>query len=280
MSQRRTVFTGPALIRLLARLTEAELPESQQAFADRLSQWLGWADAISLSTAMNGGSAPAAAPMAAARPSSARAEEGECVRVRASLAKAIAEDNLFAPPPPARPAPSRGVLLSRNQPYEPPPPPAPAPDESDFTPYRLRYQARQQGMEAAVGPLREQLRARLSAQSPEMARLASLDGVMEQVLREQERRLLGLVPGMLEKHFDRLRKRHRQQAEAAVAAQEVDGDATPAAPQPPQEPWLPRFRRDAQAVLMAELEIRFQPVEGLMEALRATPIHPRGLLRT
>ncbi|MBS0342442.1 MAG: DUF3348 family protein, partial [Proteobacteria bacterium] len=68
--QRRTDFTGPALIRLLARLTEAEPPGSQQAFADRLSQWLGWTDAISLSAALNGaGPAQAPAPQADARPS-------------------------------------------------------------------------------------------------------------------------------------------------------------------------------------------------------------------
>lgn len=195
------------------------------------------------------------------------------MRVRASLAKAISEDNLFAPPPPAKPAASRGVLLSRNQPYEPPPPPAPVAEESDFTPYRLRYQARQLGMEAALSPLREQLRARLSAQSPDAARLASLDSVMEQVLGEQERRLLGLVPGMLEKHFARLLKRHRQQVADAA-------DAEAGLQAPPEGQWLQRFCRDAQAVLMAELEIRFQPVEGLVEALRATPIQQRAALRT
>jgi len=271
VSKRRPDFTGPALIRLLARLIEAEVPESQQAFADRLSQWLGWADAISLSAALNGGPAPAIAPMADARPSSARAEEGECVRVRASLARSIAEDNLFAPPPPARPAStSRGVLL-RNQPYEPPPPPVPVVEEGDFTPYRLRYQARQQAMDAGIAPLREKLRARLAAQSPDKARLAALDGVMEQVLGEQERRLLGHVPGWLEKHFDRLRRHHRQQEQEALAAQDASADAQQPAP-PPVGLWLERFCRDAQAVLMAELEIRFQPVEGLLEALRAPPL--------
>ncbi|WP_373282926.1 DUF3348 family protein, partial [Variovorax soli] len=60
---------------MLARLTEAEPPGSQQAFADRLSQWLGWTDAISLSAALNGGGpAQATAPLADARPSPAHAE--------------------------------------------------------------------------------------------------------------------------------------------------------------------------------------------------------------
>lgn len=263
MSQRRTDFTGPALIRLLARLTEAELPGSQQAFADRLSQWLGWADAISLSAALNGGGpAPANAPVADARSSLAHAEEGECARVRAGLVKSIAEDNLFAVAAPEAPKPQTRGRLLRGAPYEAPPPPAPVADDGDFTPYRLRYQAKQMAMEAGIGPLREKLRARLAGRSPELARLAALDGVMEQVLGEQEHRLLGALPNTLEKHFKRLRKQHLLQQEEEQVAQ------PDAAPAPAPLPWLHRFGQDAQAMLQAELDIRFKPVEGLLEALR------------
>lgn len=263
MSRRRTDFTGPALIRLLARINAAQLPESQQAFADRLSQWLGWTDAIALSAALNGvpGNAPANAPLADARSSLANAEEGECARVRDSLAQSIAQDNLFAPPR-AEPvkAASRGTLYVRGAPIEAPPPPAPVVDESDFTPYRLRYQARQQAMEAGIGALRDKLRARLATRSGEPAKLAALDGVMEHVLGEQERRLLGALPSQLEKHFHRLRKEER--------ATTVEGDEQQAPARPPEEPWLHRFGQDAQAMLLAELDIRFKPVEGLLEALR------------
>ena len=45
-ASQRTDFSGPGLIRLLARLSEINPRESGQTFADRLSQWLGWADAI------------------------------------------------------------------------------------------------------------------------------------------------------------------------------------------------------------------------------------------
>lgn len=264
MSQRRTDFTGPALIRLLARLTKAEPPGSQQAFADRLSLWLGWTDAISLSAALNGGGpAPATAPQADAHPSLANAEEGECARVRAALAKSIAEDNLFAIAAPEAPKPqTRGRLLTRGETYEAPPPPAPAAQEGDFTPYRLRYQAKQMAMEAGIGPLREKLRAKLATRAPDLARLAALDGVMEQVLGEQERRLLGTLPATLEKHYARLRKQHLRQQEEEQAAQ------PDAAPAPAPQPWLHRFGEDAQAMLHAELDIRFKPVEGLLEALR------------
>ncbi|WP_029227051.1 DUF3348 family protein, partial [Burkholderia ubonensis] len=56
----RTALSGPTLVRLLARLADADVPESRQTLADRLSQWLGWTDAISLSSALNG-SPPAVA---------------------------------------------------------------------------------------------------------------------------------------------------------------------------------------------------------------------------
>lgn len=263
--QRRTDFTGPALIRLLARLTEAEPPGSQQAFADRLSQWLGWTDAISLSAALNGGGpAQATAPLADARPSPAHAEAaGECARVRAALSRSIAEDNLFAVAPPEPPKPqTRGRLLTRGEHHEAPPPPPPAADEGDFTPYRLRYQAKQMAMEAAIGPLREKLRARLATRSPSLVRLATLDGVMEQVLGEQERRLLGTLPATLEKHFMRLRKQHLLAQEEGQQQQATPPDAAPLS-------WLHRFGQDAQTMLQAELDIRFKPVEGLLEALRS-----------
>jgi hypothetical protein len=230
---RRPGVTGSALIRLLARLTDYGAPESKQAFAERLSQWLRWTDAISLSSALN--SPPATAPSGAR--SSASAEERECARVRTALTKAITEATPFS--------------------------------VDDFTPYRQRYIARQQAMEAGIGPLRGRVRAVLAAGSPAMARLASVDAVMEQALDPQEQRLLATVPSLLEKYFKRLKQAHSaSQGEMPDALDNAGkpgsspGQAQPAA-------WLDAFGKDMQGVLLAELDIRFQPVEGLLEALRA-----------
>lgn len=208
MSQ-RTDFTGAALIRLLARLAGTEVPPSRQSFADRLSQWFSWIDAISLSTALSGNIA--AVPSSAS--AGASAEEADAAHVRRALTASI----------------GLGV---------------PAADaESDFTPYRRHCQSRQQAMEVAIGPLRGRLRAALAGRSPDMARLAALDAVMEQVLGVQEHRLLATLPALLEKHFVRLR--------------DAGGDE-----------WRAVFQRDLQGVLLAELDIRLQPVEGLLAALR------------
>lgn len=223
----RRSLTGSALIRLLDRLSGPDVRESGAPTSDRLSQWFSWTDAISLSAALDGLPQAAAAGVAgASRPKApSDAEEGECQRVRAALANAIAEDSAFATP---REAQAQDA-------------------EPDFAPYRQRYQARQQAIEAGVGALRGKLRSRLAARSPAMAKLAAVDVVMEQVLGARERTLLSTVPKVLEKHFGRLR-------------QEADSGASGA--------WLDIFRRDAREVLLAELDFRFQPVEGLLDALR------------
>jgi hypothetical protein len=111
--------------------------------------------------------------------------------------------------------------------------------------------------------LRVRLRSLLAAKTPALARLAVLDAVMERALGERERNLLGGVPGLLAGHFERLRA--AEQAALAVAAASEDAAAalTPGA-------WLDVFRKDMQSVLLAELDVRFQPVEGLLAALRTS----------
>lgn len=253
---RRIGPTGSApFIRLLARLADVDAPESKQAFAERLSQWLGWTDAISLSAALNGG--PAAARVGAR--ASVGAEEAEFNRLRAALARAIAEDDAFVAGN-GRPGPrvaTGGV---------PPLTSTPMTTTAEFSAYRRRYAARQQAMEAGIGPLRSRLRAKLAARSPAMAQLAAVDAVMEQVLGEREQHLLSTVPSLLERRFVRL----RQANELAQADKAVPGDepAPPETSEAQPAVWLDMFCKDMQAVLFAELDIRLQPVEGLLEALR------------
>jgi hypothetical protein len=284
----RTAPSGPALIRLLARFADADVPEPRQSLSDRLSQWLGWTDAIALSSALTG--APPSVPAAARAFGSA--EEAECARVRASLVKTITGDSAFA------------VARRRGAGYD-----EPQAVPVDYALFRQRYQAMQQSMETGVGNLRGRLRALLAAKTPAMSRLALLDAVMERALGERERNLLASVPVLLAGHFERLREAAQQaqgqelepaaddgtQAEsagnaaaAAAAGSAADGSVEPKAhvqaqPQP-QAPaldaaprpahavapnaWLDVFRKDMQSVLVAELDVRLQPVEGLLAALR------------
>jgi len=241
---RRTGVSGPALVRLLARLTDADVPESTQSLSDRLSEWLGWTDAIALSTALKGNS-PAVPSGARA---SASAEERECARVRSALAEAITDERAFA--------------ARRRVPARAPAQPNTPEEAVDYATYRQRYVALQQTMETGIGQLRGRLRTELATRMPGMARLAMVDAVMERVLGAREQSLLGAVPAMLEAHFERLQ---RAEQAAMADAQAARDPATAAA-----GAWLSVFRNDMQSVLLAELEIRFQPVEGLLAALRAS----------
>lgn len=238
---RRTGFSGPTLVRLLARLTQADASEPGTSLSSQLSQWLGWADAIALSSALKGNAPAVAAGLRAADST----EERECARVRATLADAIAED---------------GAAGRRRGPARPSALPHPVDAQVDYAVYRQRYVTLQQTMETAIGNLRGRLRIALSGRAAGMAKLAMIDAVMERVLGAREQSLLGTVPTLLEAHFQRL----RQAEAAALADTQAAGQPATVAP----GAWLGVFRKDMQSVLLAELEIRFQPIEGLLAALR------------
>lgn len=219
----RTSIRGSTFIRLLARLTDADVSPTRSSLSDRLSQWLDWTHAIALSTAMDR-RAPAEAFDA---PAFGAAEAEECARVRASLAEAI-----------------KGAGDSADV-------------EVDYASFRQRYLTLQRRMQASTGNLRGRLRDMLAQKTPEMARLAEVDAVMERALSPREHTLLAAVPHLLGSHFERLRNDGQNTPADAPPAENVSAGA-----------WLDTFRRDMQSVLLAELDVRFQPVEGLLAALR------------
>ncbi|WEN16742.1 DUF3348 domain-containing protein [Rhodanobacter sp. AS-Z3] len=125
----------------------------------------------------------------------------------------------------------------------------------DYAAFRQRHLTLQRSMQAATGRLRGHLRDRLAQTSDEMARLAEVDAVMELALSPREQNLLATVPALLGEHFERLRQIAQTQERHAVTVTST---------------WLERFRHDMQSVLLAELDVRFQPVEGLLAALRTS----------
>jgi hypothetical protein len=236
---RRTPLTGSAFIRALASLDAVHAPATPDAFAQRLAQWLAWTDAFSLSAALGDAAARCDVP-ALVGLGALGADERECARVRAALAQTIADA------PAGGAAPRR---LGR--------PPAATVATSgiatDFATYRRRYAQCQLALETQIVPLRRRLRSTLADRSPALARLAELDTVMEQVIGARERALLSTVAARLEPRFDQLRAT-------------PDAAASGAPTQP--APWLDRFCQEMRSLLLAELDLRLQPVEGLLEACR------------
>jgi len=218
---KRTPVPGPAFIRLLARLAESNLASSGPALSDRLSEWVDWTRAVTLSKALDG-----RLPPAVDGPDFDAEEDAECQRIRAALEASIVQE-----PEPARPA-RRAVQADGGEAL------------LEFTVFRERYLTHQRAMLGATSRLRGRLRDMLTRNSPALARLAEVDALMEQTLSAREHSLLAKVPVLLGVHFERLRDAGSDDA------------------------WREVFRRDMQTLLLAELDLRFQPIEGLLAALR------------
>lgn len=120
-------------------------------------------------------------------------------------------------------------------------------DGDDFAPYRRHCLDRQRATLTATGPLRGRLRDALAQRGGDLARLAEVDAVMEMTLSPREQTLLAHTPTLLGLHFERLR----------AAADTTPGSA-----------WRALFRRDLQDALLAELDLRFHPIDALLAALR------------
>lgn len=213
----RAGLNGSPLIGLLSRLALLEGPAAAPSVVQGLGQWLGWADAIPLSAALQPASRPASKPSRGAAPA-----EREFERVRALLQQRIDDE---ASPRRRKDSPA---------------------DQLDIDSYRQRYAALQLAMQSAIEPLRATLRAALAQRSVALQQVAALDEVLEPVLAARQQALLALMPTLLERHFERL----RQQAAAT---------------------WREQFHHDLRQLLSAELQLRLQPLQGLVDTLRNTP---------
>jgi len=238
----RTRFDSVRLIRALSDLVTIDIAGSRQSFADRLGQWLDFADAIALFSALDT-PADAAAQSTAAQPAFA----DEFARVRGALLDSINTDGLLTPgkarirlPAPAWHASTEGA--------------------ADYLPYHRYYLAHQRDMAAAIAPLRASVRAGLARQSPALRQLAALDGVLDQAFAPRERSLLASVPQLLGRRFEQLHQAHRSALPTAKGTDDPAQWLQPGA-------WLHTFCQDMRAVLLAELDLRLQPVTGLMDAL-------------
>lgn len=215
---------GSRLQRLLDHWSGAETEASRPDIAERLAQWLGMHDALRLQQAQqllvsgeHDGSEDARCV------ANADALAAECRRVRAALQASIQAEHSD---------------------------PALGPD-AGFPAYHRRYLAHQRRMQVAVDGLRGKARQALSSTSPGLARLAMVDGTLQQLFGAREQKLLASVPLFLKERFERL---NRQEPDEAGAV-------------PLPLAWFDTFRRDAQEALLAELDARLQPVLGMIDAL-------------
>lgn len=223
-------------MRQLARWLPPGADASRQDVAERLGQWLNVKETIGLHSAQAavaaaGASGARRAPSAvsAAAPDLQGSLQAELQRVRGVLAQSITMRD-----------------------------PGHQPDPNDldtaFALFHQRLNDQQRRMEMSVEALRNFVRQKLVRSVPRHAQLAVLDQQMEQLFGGREQRLLSGLPAFFKARYQALRKE-------AAAASRPDT--------PPDLAWLRSFELDFEQTLLAELDLRLQPVMGLIEALEA-----------
>lgn len=138
---------------------------------------------------------------------------------------------------------------------------------ASYEPYHRFYAAHQRDFEARIQTLQAKVRDQIRGLSPEMAQLVILDEGLRDALLPHIRLLLAKTPRLLGQHFKQLTQQHN-----VVAA---DQDKNASAQQrthtldswTAQGAWLDIFLQDMQGLLLAELELRLQPLLGLLEAV-------------
>lgn len=225
-------------MRLFAQWAPSQGPAPDTDLAQRLGHWVSAFDAIGLQAAhkaIQAVGAPVPAGMRASRPAGNLADD--FARARGALVQAIS-----LPPT--------------------------LPNEFTYAAYKRRHLELQRQMEQMVGALREHVRETLARGALSLRQLAALDAALEKVIARREQALLPLAVALLERRFEQLRKAHAAQVKADAAEDDPMTWRRAGA-------WLHTFENDWRQVLLAELDLRLEPVAGLVEATGTELTHPQ-----
>lgn len=198
-------------------------------FAERLSTWLAPVDTIQLHGLLQ--NAPGGSHISALGSTQAvvTALNNATAKVRSQLTETIAA--------------SANTMHQQTHGFPP-----------SYTPYRTRHLDLQRQMETNITALRSGVRQVLAKMSPTLKHLASLDAMLEHALSGREQKLMAAAPLLLERRFESMK------TGAEHDAPTLPTDASTST-------WQRLFDCEWQEHLMAELDLRLQPVMGLIEAL-------------
>ena len=231
------------LIRFIADLAVCQPELTHKQFAERLGSLIDFSDSILLSAAHMNLSTMAFEPSQ----DSTRNMAEEFLKVRTTLVQNIikgttpdATQTRIRLPSPLRGS-SREELL-------------------DFDNYHRFYALHQREMDMKIQHLREQVREEIASISPGLAQLSVLDGAISDTLQVHTRRFFAVVPRLLEKRFSSLYNDYAGRQGDLNLEDNPENWLRPGG-------WLARVYKDIQGLLLAELDVRIQPVMGLIEAL-------------
>lgn len=129
-----------------------------------------------------------------------------------------------------------------------------------YEPYRKFYMSRQRSIDIKVQHLRAEIRDSISGLSPALAKLARMDKALSESMAEASREIFTVVPKLLEQRFSRLFDIHRPELPENPEVRDLEQWMKPGG-------WIPAFCMEMRELLLAELEVRLQPVVGMIDSL-------------
>lgn len=233
------------LLRFLASRGMADATQDTGDVGQRLGDWLDFRQAIALQSLIGSVDDPATQD----RPATARVDASVLRRRLAEVRTALEQSILTGSVPAPGLARIEWPSAELEHPIDP---------KTAFDPLRRYAVGHQRQMESIIRSLRVQLRGMLDKGPTAQRQLCALDTIFESVLGARETRLLGQLNKGFEQRFAKTLKQHLKQLLQAAEADE---------PAPRTEPWLTPLLADMRQTLLAELDLRLQPVLGLVEAL-------------
>jgi len=128
-----------------------------------------------------------------------------------------------------------------------------------YDPYQRFYSMHQAEMAGSVQTLRLRIRASISDVSEELRQLAELDRIINDSISAHNSKLFNVTPKLLQQRFKELLSAHQQSQGAKDTTEPTDWLQAGG--------WLTVFYKELQELLLAELDVRLQPILGLLEAL-------------
>ena len=238
---------GSRLIRFLTDLAVSDAKISHKNFAEQLGQLIDLSDSFALSDALR---SLKRLPFKANTDDDTRAQYSESIKQhflqqRSLMVEAIVKSFV----------PDHGTLALL----------LPAADSEEsinsgktLDAYVRFYAMQQSEMEHRVIKLRAHVRESLSGHSAALAQLAALDTAIGDTLAIPSRKLFTVVPRLLRKRFTLLHEEHVAKTQDSIDNNQLWLETGG---------WLDNFYNEMQGLLLAELEVRLQPVLGLIEAL-------------
>lgn len=238
------------LVRFLAGLSAGITTDTPPGQAQRLGDLLDFADTVRLSTTLDAlptlvcppGAAAPAEPTAEA-PASAEPSADDLAAAFTDERAAILQWTL---------ASFAGTGGFRRVPL--PEPPKRGSSPASFHAYAQFYAAQQREIQFRIDALQRETRLGVAGLSARLYRLTELDAVLDDALGARLRALFQRVPALLARRYAELSQ--SMQANADTKTSENGGASV-----------HPQLCQEMQAALVAEVDVRLLPVQGLIAAL-------------